>query len=55
MALPFLWVFKPVMTLYDMFKNIFSRLKKNKTSNDVNAYKESEKKETGEIRKVNDL
>jgi len=32
-----------------MFKNIFSRLKKNKTSNDVNANKESEKKKLEEL------
>jgi hypothetical protein len=32
-----------------MFKNIFSRQKKNKTSNDVNAYKESEKKRLEEF------
>jgi len=32
-----------------MFKNIFSKLKKNKTSDDVNANKESEKKETGGV------
>jgi hypothetical protein len=32
-----------------MFKNIFPRMKKNKTSNDVNAYKESEKKKLEEL------
>jgi hypothetical protein len=32
-----------------MFKNIFSRQEKNKTSNDVNAYKESEKKRLEEF------
>jgi len=34
-----------------MFKNIFSRLKKNKASNDVNAFKESEKKKLEELEK----
>jgi len=34
-----------------MFKNIFSRLKKNKISDDVNAFKESEKKKLEELEK----
>jgi len=37
-----------------MFKNKFSRLERNKTSNEVNAYKKSEKKEI-KNRKINDV